>query len=371
MRVTNRGRVNCLIARHVKNGKRVQSEHSGFEIATTATFSIGSSETDKNTRDVFYDPAARYSILHEAINPSRTPSIPPQRSWLLPAVSHQLTMPSATMVPKKRVLAETSRQSVPATPASSKKRKTGIFSSPAPFRSSQHTKLGSSQPKSAFEADLEVLDKLGQGMTDLKHSNSEKDQTWGRPPVSKDFDHTKDSLCFQQIEAEEGTLHGGSPTVKLFGVTADGNSVMLHVKDFKHYLYVAAPAGFSPQDVGPFRAYLESQIAQHQPVIHSVQMMMRENIYGFQNNTQNPYLKITVTDPKFINKVRSNIQSCNANWKGLWKSDGQILTFDNIQYVLRFMVDCQVSKHERPTLVRKVTNRLLDLWNVLGRGTGQ
>ena len=72
---------------------------------------------------------------------------------------------------------------------------------------------------------------------------------------------------------------------------------------------------------------------------------MRENLYGFQGNQQNPYLKITVTDPKFISKVRSTIENGSANWNGKWKTtdDSGILTFDSIQYVLRFMIDCKVS----------------------------
>ncbi|GAO17267.1 uncharacterized protein UV8b_03823 [Ustilaginoidea virens] len=255
----------------------------------------------------------------------------------------------ATLLPQKRVLGEAgTRQNIPpSTPGSTKKRKTktDIFSSsPASrFTGSQRdprAKLGSSQPKSTFETD--VLEKLSQDISDLKRSNVEKDQAWERPPV-QDFDPSRDSLCFQAIEAEEGTLHGGKATVKLFGVTREGHSVMLHVTDFKHYLYIQAPVMFQPQDVNAYKAYLDSQIPQHQPAIHRVDFVCRVDIYGFQGNTQNPYLKITVTDPKFINKVRSTIEGGNANWKGMWKgaADG-IKTYDNIQYVLRFMVDCKV-----------------------------
>lgn len=249
------------------------------------------------------------------------------------------------MPPKKRILGEASsaRHNIAAPPAGLKKQKTEhVSSSPAPrFSASQGPRFASSQVKSSFEAD--VLEKISQEISDRKQNSAEKDQAWARPPVPEDFHPGTSSLCFQQIDAEEGTLHGGIPTVKLFGVTQEGNSVMLHVHGFRHYLYVAAPSGFSPQDCAPFKAYLETQVGQHQTVIHSVVMTMRENIYGFQNNTQNPFLKITVTDPKYIARVRSTIQSCDANWKGLWKSpDGQLLTFDNIQYLLRFMVDCKV-----------------------------
>lgn len=73
-------------------------------------------------------------------------------------------------------------------------------------------------------------------------------------------------------------------------------------------------------------------------------MTMRENILRFQGNQKSPYLKITVNDPKAINRVRMLVQKGHANYKRLWpaREDG-ILTFDNIAYVLRFMIDTKVS----------------------------
>lgn len=96
---------------------------------------------------------------------------------------------------------------------------------------------------------------------------------------------------------------------------------------------------FVQRDCEGFKVYLESQVAQHQSVISSVQVVNRENLYGFQGNQQSPYLKITVTDPKFINKVRTTIEDGMANWKGMWKGSDGIITFDSIQYILRFMID--------------------------------
>jgi DNA polymerase delta subunit 1 len=43
-----------------------------------------------------------------------------------------------------------------------------------------------------------------------------------------DFSEKTDSLCFQQIEAEEGTLHGGKTTVRLYGVTEVSNAFCSH-----------------------------------------------------------------------------------------------------------------------------------------------
>ncbi|KAK6834682.1 DNA polymerase family B [Apiospora arundinis] len=249
-------------------------------------------------------------------------------------------------LPQKRGIGEASRarRNPPLTP-SKKRRLEPLTSSPASrLNSSQQGpggKLSSTQPKSAFES--EVLEKLGQDISDLKQNNSEKDQCRARPPLG-DFSPSRDNLIFQQIDAEEGTLHGGRVTVKLFGVTEAGHSVMLHVTDFRHYLYVAAPVSFRPEDCAGFKAFLETQVAQHQPTIYSCQLVLRENIYGFQGNVQSPYIKVTVTDPKFIARVRATIERGDANWKGMWKGaagDG-IMTFDNLQYVLRFMVDCKM-----------------------------
>ncbi|KAI9717254.1 MAG: DNA-directed DNA polymerase delta [Chrysothrix sp. TS-e1954] len=256
---------------------------------------------------------------------------------------------SAAVLPPNtsHILADTTntrRNIVPDPPSAGKKRRhdgsliTPKKALPRKFNSSQ---IGSSQPKSQFEE--EVLEKLTQNINGLKQKNAERDQQWSRPSLD-DFNEKTDSLCFQQIEAEEGTLHGGKTTVKLFGTTETGHSVLLHVTDFLHYLYVAAPISFSPNDCNGFKASLETQLAQPQHAIQSVQVVMRENLFGFQGNQKSPYLKITVTDPKYINRLRTSIESGSANYKGMWSgAEGGIMTFDSIQYVLRFMIDCNIS----------------------------
>ncbi|KIX08561.1 uncharacterized protein Z518_03217 [Rhinocladiella mackenziei CBS 650.93] len=250
--------------------------------------------------------------------------------------------------PKKRVLTDTTNtHNVLKSPPSAKKRKLNDNGPNVSFHSSQagpngvQSKLGSSQPKSQFET--EVLEKMTQDIAGLRENNSEKDQQWERPSLD-DFDAQRDALRFQQIEIEEGTLHGGRVTLKMFGVSETGHSILLHVTDFLHYLYVAAPVSFQRQDVEGYKAYLETQLAQHQPAVHSVQMMLRENLFGFQGNQKSPYLKITVTDPKFMNRLRTSIEDGHANYKGMWKGvESKILTFDNIQYVLRFMIDTGIT----------------------------
>jgi DNA polymerase delta subunit 1 len=129
-------------------------------------------------------------------------------------------MPAATMSTQKRVLGDSTNTSRNVAPSpSAKKRKLDAASGAAnrlqSSQGGQNGKLLSSQPKSQFEE--EVLEKLTQDMSDLRERNSEKDQQWSRPSLD-DFD-AQGSLCFQQIETEEGNLFGGKTTIRLFGVT--------------------------------------------------------------------------------------------------------------------------------------------------------
>ncbi|KAK2745415.1 DNA-directed DNA polymerase delta [Myotisia sp. PD_48] len=267
-------------------------------------------------------------------------------------------MPLPLRTPQKRILGDSTHNHINAQLPSStlnaaKKRKLEsdqsnlnqnfLSSSQNAFKFSRPPGASQSQFKSQFVE--EVLEKLTQDIGGLKENNAEKDQQWDRPKLDK-FDPTKDSLCFQQIEIEDGPSDSGGYVLKLFGVTEEGHSVLLHVTDFKHYLYVAAPVSFSENDCNAFKVYLEGQLAHNEPVIHSVQMLMKENLFGFQGNQQSPYLKITVTNPKSLFRVRAAIKNGQLNYKGLWKirdDDDEILTFDNIEYVLRFMIDTGIS----------------------------
>lgn len=131
-------------------------------------------------------------------------------------------MPEAVVLPQKRVLGDATNnpRSPLNTPAAIKKRKLEVEAAVKinPLSQNSQRKVpNSSQPqKSQFEE--EVLEKLTQDITGLRDSNSEKDQQWERPPLGE-FDPQKENVCFQQIDAEEGTIMGGKTAIRLFGVT--------------------------------------------------------------------------------------------------------------------------------------------------------
>jgi DNA polymerase delta subunit 1 len=127
---------------------------------------------------------------------------------------------TVTRAPAKRALAETTttRTNLQASPRSAKKMKFDISNDKIrPPTKTVNGSFKSSQPgPSQFE---ETLEKMSQGMETLRGKNTEKDQQWRRPALPADFNEMTQPLIFQQIEAEEGVLNGGKPTVKLFGVT--------------------------------------------------------------------------------------------------------------------------------------------------------
>ena len=137
-------------------------------------------------------------------------------------------MPAATLPTSKRPLIDSTKahsnaKIPPTSPNAAKRRKLEPPSPSKSLRLSQNgAKTGSSQPQPKSQFEEEVLEKLTQDISGLKQNNSEKDQQWDRPGL-EDFDPEKQNLCFQQIEAEEGTFHGGKNTVKLFGVTEVGD----------------------------------------------------------------------------------------------------------------------------------------------------
>ena len=121
--------------------------------------------------------------------------------------------------------------------------------------------------------------------------------------------------------------------------------MLLHVTDFLHYLFVAAPIGFTPDHVNPYGNWLNAKFTRNgETVVRKVEMVMRENLYHFNGNTRSPFLKISVSDHRHISRVRALIEKGEANYQRMWPiTDSGLLTFDNIQYPMRFMVDVGVS----------------------------
>jgi DNA polymerase delta subunit 1 len=65
--------------------------------------------------------------------------------------------------------------------------------------------------------------------------------------------HGADQSAFQQIDIEEHSEPKLGPTLRLFGVTDNGNSVLANIHGFRPYFFVAAPSGFLNKDLEPLK----------------------------------------------------------------------------------------------------------------------
>ncbi|ODQ54350.1 hypothetical protein SAICODRAFT_208664 [Saitoella complicata NRRL Y-17804] len=189
--------------------------------------------------------------------------------------------------------------------------------------------------KTSFEDDLE---KLTQEIRSHEGESMETDQKWARPVLAKINPNT-DSIVFQQIDIDESTDSRG-PTLRLFGVTEAGNSILCHVTNFMPYIYVPAPPGFQTHMLPAFKEALDSHLAQSSAIVHAVQIAMKTNLYGYAGGSKNPFLKIILKDPKYLPKVRGVFEREGINFNDMFP--GPTTTFDNIANELRFMIDTKL-----------------------------
>ncbi|KAG5342462.1 DNA polymerase delta catalytic subunit [Termitomyces sp. T112] len=125
--------------------------------------------------------------------------------------------------------------------------------------------------------------------------------SWARPYLTPLNERT-DKIVFQQIDVEESQEGGGPTKLRMFGVSETGHSVLAHITDFLPYFYLAVPRGFNREDVIPFRQELNN-LAAGDPVVR-IEYVEKRSLWGYRGDDWIPFLKITISDPRSLPKVR-------------------------------------------------------------------
>ncbi|XP_065184381.1 DNA polymerase delta catalytic subunit-like [Sycon ciliatum] len=243
----------------------------------------------------------------------------------------------------------------------------------------------SSQEPSNFEAELAALENIEQEMDEAmaieastSSSGSREEQSQGQStfsqstatsqrerwcrPAAPALESGKDTLTFLQLELDHyiapksvpsmpGALNGPVPVVRMFGVTMDGHSVCAHVHGFAPYFYVPAPpAGMKDGDAEAFRSVLNSAVIsdmrsnkdQVSTAVLAVDIVSRENIYGYHGNRKIPFLRITMALPKLIAPAKRLLETGAISTSA--HSAQAYQTFEsNIDFEVRFMVDTKTA----------------------------
>ncbi|XP_069804107.1 DNA polymerase delta catalytic subunit [Dendropsophus ebraccatus] len=238
------------------------------------------------------------------------------------------------------------------------------------FSSSQTKKMKADWDEdgpSQFEEELAFLDEveadMAMDMTDsysaagvlpvdkLSDNISPK---WLRPPLPS-IDPQKDSLCFHQIELDHyigthipgmlGATQGPVPIIRMFGITADGNSVCCHIHGFAPYFYVPCQQGFKQEHLNDFKKELNTVVIKDMrsnkdnvsQAVLAVDICMKENMYGYHGKRIIPFLKITMAFPRLIAPAKRLLE------QGIRFGSFPMQCYQayeaNIDFEIRFMVD--------------------------------
>ncbi|KAF8573753.1 hypothetical protein K439DRAFT_1399532 [Ramaria rubella] len=195
-------------------------------------------------------------------------------------------------------------------------------------------KLGSGVAAQSSFAD--VLEKLRGENVGSNDSEGGAD-AWARPPLHE-FDPKTEKIIFQQIDIEDDQGESNNTTLRIFGVTQTGYSVLAHVTDFRPYFYVPAPRGFLNSDVRPFKDTLNSSL--QFPMVTAIEMVNKRSLRNYRGETNVPFIKITVQDQRSLPKVRGVFEREQFQFRDL--QIGSATYESNIPYTLRFMIDTKI-----------------------------
>ncbi|KIM82947.1 hypothetical protein PILCRDRAFT_819751 [Piloderma croceum F 1598] len=208
-----------------------------------------------------------------------------------------------------------------------KKRKLGASGSFGNF--------GSQVAESSF---TEVLERLKEEGGNAVTAEGGADD-WARPALSP-VNEKKDKLIFQQIDVDESMEHSsGAPTMRMFGVTQEGHSILAHITDFLPYFYVPVPRGFANDDADSFADHINGQIGEN--LVRKAEVVKNRSLWGYKGDDWIPFIKLTITGPKNLPKVRGLFERAECTFGDLFS--GPVKTYEsNIAYSLRFMIDTKV-----------------------------
>ena len=156
--------------------------------------------------------------------------------------------------------------------------------------------------------------------------------------------------CLQtEIAAVPGVStveHGVVPEVRLFGVTAEGNSCLVRVLNFEPYLWIEAPARWDPRFEEPFRAMLNDRLSRiarmpSATVVrvesHRRRSLMHHSADPLRN--ERGFIKLVVQMPGHVPKVRELVAQ-GVECAAIWDGSMHFATYEsNVIFPLRFLVD--------------------------------
>lgn len=175
-----------------------------------------------------------------------------------------------------------------------------------------------------------------------------------RKPLSADY-LTKD-VTFQMLDCTQtkgspypgvsSVLHQELPIIRLYGVTQEGHTVLVHCYNFEPYLWIEAPRNWLPIHCQTLMKEINADLASQSQVDNTVvriELHYRRSIMNFTGKELLPHLKIVVQLPQHVPKVRNLLSEKGVTCPGAWSGAKTFLTYEsNVIFPLRFLVDNEI-----------------------------
>jgi DNA polymerase delta subunit 1 len=147
---------------------------------------------------------------------------------------------------------------------------------------------------------------------------------------------------YSRTQEIPGPRIGSTSIIRLTGVTEDGNSVMAHIHGFVPYFYASCPEGLTAADCGVVREALDTvakKNASDATAVQGIEIIEdKMSLYGYQFEKKVRLIKIYLSLPHFVPRVRSALESGMVHIPGYGTRPYQ--TYEsNVPFILRFMID--------------------------------
>ena len=158
---------------------------------------------------------------------------------------------------------------------------------------------------------------------------------WPRPPLSP-IDTASQAVVFQQIDVEEVQPPNSTPQIRMYGATANGHSVLVHVHGFLPYFYAAAPRGFGESTCSDLQSALNTSFG---GAVAGVELTHAKNLMNYTGSEDSKFLKIITADLRSLPRVRGALERGEFAFRDMFVPGEGRVTFGNVAYTLRFMID--------------------------------
>ncbi|EDV29384.1 uncharacterized protein TRIADDRAFT_18979 [Trichoplax adhaerens] len=198
-------------------------------------------------------------------------------------------------------------------------------------------------------------------MTENYHFPETVRNRWARPRLNS-IDVNKDAIIFQQLDMDyylgspvpgmPGAATGPVPIIRMFGVTKEQHTVICHIHGFAPYFYVEVPPTCRQSEMREecqlFQDDLNKTVLNDfksnkekvSQAILAVEVVAYCSIYGYHENRQTPFFKITVATPRVLQTTKRLLEI------GFSYSSHPVCCYQtyesNIDFEIRFMVDANV-----------------------------